>query len=88
MFSLWTMDGLLEPLDRICERSEKCDCDAMVLADEWRTVRLGSTGRGTLEEKGVTGKVDIVTRALRYAIVQNRTSETLWLGIPLILKKA
>ena len=57
---VFSMDGLVAPLDKICDLAEKYD--ALVMVDECHAAGfLGKTGRGTLEDKGVMGRVDIVT---------------------------
>ncbi|HZJ20285.1 MAG TPA: aminotransferase class I/II-fold pyridoxal phosphate-dependent enzyme, partial [Pricia sp.] len=49
---VFSMDGLVAPLDKICDLAEKYD--AMVMIDDCHaTGFIGQTGRGTLEEKGV-----------------------------------
>ncbi|MCB0821028.1 MAG: aminotransferase class I/II-fold pyridoxal phosphate-dependent enzyme, partial [Bacteroidetes bacterium] len=60
---VFSMDGLVAPLDKISELAEKYD--AMVMIDECHAAGfIGETGRGTLEEKGVMGKIDIITGTL------------------------
>ncbi|HUH50950.1 MAG TPA: glycine C-acetyltransferase [Flavobacterium sp.] len=57
---VFSMDGLLAPLDKICDLADKYD--ALVMVDECHaTGFIGTTGKGTLEAKGVMGRVDIVT---------------------------
>lgn len=64
---VFSMDGVLAPLDGICELAEKYD--ALVMIDECHaTGFIGETGRGTLEEKGVMGKIDIITGTLGKAM--------------------
>jgi glycine C-acetyltransferase len=64
---VFSMDGLLAPLDKICDLAEKYD--AMVMIDECHaTGFIGSTGRGTLEEKGVMDRIDIITGTLGKAL--------------------
>lgn len=64
---VFSMDGLLAPLDRICELAEKYD--AMVMIDECHAAGfIGPTGKGTLEEKNVMGKIDIITGTLGKAL--------------------
>ena len=61
------MDGLLAPLDKICDLAEKYD--AMVMIDECHAAGfIGETGRGTLEEKGVLDRIDIITGTLGKAL--------------------
>jgi glycine C-acetyltransferase len=64
---VFSMDGLLAPLDKICKLSEQYD--AMVMVDECHAAGfIGKTGRGTLEEKGTMGRVDIITGTLGKAL--------------------
>ncbi|GMN09625.1 glycine C-acetyltransferase [Croceitalea sp. MTPC9] len=64
---VFSMDGLLAPLDDICDLADKYD--AMVLIDECHSAGfIGETGRGTLEEKGVLKRIDIITGTLGKAL--------------------
>lgn len=64
---VFSMDGLVAPLDKICDLADKYD--AMVMIDECHaTGVIGDTGRGTLEEKGVMGRIDIITGTLGKAL--------------------
>jgi len=64
---VFSMDGLVAPLDKICDLADKYD--AMVMVDDCHaTGFLGKTGRGTVEEKGVMNRVDIVTGTLGKAL--------------------
>ncbi|MDX1461555.1 MAG: glycine C-acetyltransferase [Marinirhabdus sp.] len=64
---VFSMDGLLAPLDNICDLAEKYD--ALVMIDECHAAGfIGETGRGTLEEKGVMGRIDIITGTLGKAL--------------------
>ena len=64
---VFSMDGLLAPLDAICDLAEKYD--ALVMVDECHAAGfIGTTGRGTLEEKNVLSRVDIVTGTLGKAL--------------------
>jgi len=64
---VFSMDGLVAPLDKICDLAEKYD--AMVMIDECHaTGFIGETGIGTLEEKGVLGRIDIITGTLGKAL--------------------
>ena len=64
---VFSMDGLVAPLDQICELADAYD--AMVMIDECHaTGFIGETGRGTLEEKGVMGRIDIITGTLGKAL--------------------
>lgn len=64
---VFSMDGLVAPLDKICELADKYD--AMVMVDECHAAGfIGATGKGTLEAKGVMGRVDIITGTLGKAL--------------------
>lgn len=64
---VFSMDGLVAPLDEICALAEKYD--SMVMIDECHaTGFIGPTGIGTLEEKNVMGEVDIITGTLGKAM--------------------
>jgi glycine C-acetyltransferase len=64
---VFSMDGLVAPLDKICDLADKYD--ALVMIDECHaTGFIGATGIGTLEEKGVLGRVDIITGTLGKAM--------------------
>ncbi len=64
---VFSMDGLVAPLDEIVTLAEKYD--AMIMIDECHaTGFIGETGRGTLEEKNVMGKIDIITGTLGKAM--------------------
>jgi glycine C-acetyltransferase len=64
---VFSMDGLLAPLDKICDLADKYD--ALVMVDECHAAGfLGENGRGTLEAKNVLGRVDIITGTLGKAI--------------------
>lgn len=64
---VFSMDGLLAPLDLICELAETHD--AMVLIDECHaTGFIGEKGKGTLEKKGVMNRIDIITGTLGKAL--------------------
>ena len=64
---VFSMDGLVAPLDEITVLAEKYD--AMIMIDECHSAGfIGETGRGTLEEKGVMGKIDIITGTLGKAL--------------------
>lgn len=64
---VFSMDGLVAPLDEICDLADKYD--AMVMIDECHaTGFIGETGIGTLEEKGVLGRIDIITGTLGKAM--------------------
>lgn len=64
---VFSMDGLVAPLDEICDLADKYD--AMVMIDECHAAGfIGETGRGTLEEKNVMGRIDIITGTLGKAL--------------------
>ncbi len=64
---VFSMDGLLAPLDQICDLADQYD--ALVMIDECHaTGFIGETGRGTLEEKGAMGRIDIITGTLGKAL--------------------
>lgn len=64
---VFSMDGLVAPLDKICDLADKYD--ALVMIDECHaTGFIGDTGRGTLEAKGVLGRIDIITGTLGKAL--------------------
>ena len=57
---VFSMDGIVAQLDKICDLADKYD--ALVMVDECHaTGFIGKTGRGTVELKNVMGRVDIVT---------------------------
>lgn len=64
---VFSMDGLVAPLDKICDLADKYD--ALVMIDECHaTGFIGKTGIGTLEEKRVLGRIDIITGTLGKAL--------------------
>ena len=64
---VFSMDGLVAPLDAICDLADTYD--ALVMIDECHaTGFIGETGRGTLEEKNVLGRIDIITGTLGKAL--------------------
>jgi glycine C-acetyltransferase len=64
---VFSMDGYLAQLDRICELAERHD--ALVMVDDSHAVGVvGPGGRGTPEHHGVIERVDIVTGTLGKAI--------------------
>ena len=64
---VFSMDGLLAPLDAICDLADKYD--ALVMVDECHaTGFLGKTGRGAVELKNVMDRVDIITGTLGKAL--------------------
>jgi glycine C-acetyltransferase len=64
---VFSMDGYLVKLDRICDLAEAYD--AMVMVDDSHaTGYIGATGRGTPEHCGVRGRVDVITSTLGKAL--------------------
>jgi glycine C-acetyltransferase len=64
---VFSMDGLVAPLDKICDLADQYN--ALVMVDECHAAGfLGATGRGSLEAKGVMGRVDIITGTLGKAL--------------------
>ncbi|MHA6279065.1 glycine C-acetyltransferase [Salinimicrobium sp. CAU 1759] len=64
---VFSMDGLVAPLDKICDLADQYD--ALVMIDECHaTGFIGQDGIGTLEEKGVLGRIDIITGTLGKAL--------------------
>ena len=64
---VFSMDGTLAQLDKICDLAEKYDALVMV-DDSHSTGFVGKTGRGTHEHCGVMGRVDIITSTLGKAL--------------------
>jgi glycine C-acetyltransferase len=64
---VFSMDGTIAKLDRICELAEKYDSLVMV-DDSHATGVLGKRGRGTPEHCGVIGRADIITGTLGKAL--------------------
>ncbi len=64
---VFSMDGVVASLDKICDLADKYE--AMVMVDECHAAGfIGKTGRGTLELKNVMGRVDIITGTLGKAL--------------------
>ena len=60
---VFSMDGNVAPMDKICELAEKSD--ALVMVDESHSAGVvGPTGRGVAEQFGVYGRIDIFTGTL------------------------
>ncbi len=60
---VFSMDGNVAPMDKICRLAEKYD--AMVMVDECHSAGVvGETGRGVTEKFGLRGQVDIITGTL------------------------
>ena len=64
---VFSMDGYVAQLDKICDLADKYD--AMVMVDDCHSHGfIGKTGRGTAEYKNVLGRVDIITGTLGKAL--------------------
>ena len=64
---VFSMDGDVAPLDRICELAEKYN--ALVFVDESHASGfMGKHGRGTHEHCGVLGRIDVITTTLGKAL--------------------
>jgi len=64
---VFSMDGDVAKLDRVCDLAEKYK--AMVMVDDSHaTGFVGKTGRGTHEYCGVMGRVDVITSTLGKAL--------------------
>ncbi len=64
---VFSMDGFVAPLDKICDLADKYK--ALVMVDESHaTGFIGKTGRGTVELKNVLGRVDLITGTLGKAL--------------------
>lgn len=64
---VFSMDGIVAPLDKICDLADKYE--AMVMVDECHAAGfIGATGKGTPEAKSVMGRVDIITGTLGKAL--------------------
>ena len=60
---VFSMDGNVAPIDKICDLAEKYD--ALVMVDESHSAGVvGPTGRGVAEEFGAYGRIDIFTGTL------------------------
>ncbi|MFM8472714.1 MAG: glycine C-acetyltransferase [Candidatus Kapaibacterium sp.] len=65
--AVFSMDGTVAPLDRICDLADRYD--ALVMVDECHSMGfMGKNGRGVVEMCGVTGRVDIITGTLGKAL--------------------
>jgi glycine C-acetyltransferase len=64
---VFSMDGFVAPLDKICDLADKYN--ALVMVDESHASGfIGKTGRGTVELKNVMNRVDIITGTLGKAL--------------------
>src|SRR5690606_15748524 len=64
---VFSMDGLVAPLDKLCDLAERYDAMVMI-AECHATGFIGATGIGTLEEKGVLDRIAIITGTLGKAL--------------------
>lgn len=64
---VFSMDGDIALLDKICDLAEKYDAIVMV-DDSHSTGFMGKTGRGTHEYRNVMGRIDIITSTLGKAL--------------------
>ena len=64
---VFSMDGYLAQLDKICALAEKYNAMTMV-DDSHATGYVGKTGRGTPEHCGVLDKIDLITSTLGKAM--------------------
>ncbi len=64
---VFSMDGDIAPIDKICALAEKYNALVMV-DDSHATGYIGKTGRGSAEYCGVLGKVDIITTTFGKAL--------------------
>lgn len=64
---VFSMDGTIARLDKICDLAEKYD--ALVMSDECHSTGfMGKTGRGVHEYRNAMGRVDIITGTLGKAL--------------------
>ncbi len=64
---VFSMDGFVAPLDKICDLADKYN--ALVMVDESHASGfIGKTGRGTVELKNVMDRIDIITGTLGKAL--------------------
>jgi glycine C-acetyltransferase len=64
---VFSMDGIIAPIDKICDLADKYD--AMVMVDDSHaTGFVGQTGRGAVEHCNALGRVDIITSTLGKAM--------------------
>ena len=64
---VFSMDGYVAQLDAICDLADQYQ--ALVMVDECHaTGFIGATGRGSVELRGVLGRVDIITGTLGQAL--------------------
>ncbi|MCE2503444.1 MAG: glycine C-acetyltransferase [Chlorobi bacterium] len=64
---VFSMDGIIAPIDKICDLADKYD--AMVMVDECHAAGfMGEKGRGSVEYCNAMGRVDIITSTLGKAL--------------------
>ena len=64
---VFSMDGYVAQMDKICDLADQYE--ALVMVDECHaTGFIGATGRGSIELRGVLGRVDIITGTLGKAL--------------------
>jgi glycine C-acetyltransferase len=64
---VFSMDGTIASLDKICDLADKHD--ALTMIDDCHAAGfLGENGRGTHEYRGVMGRIDIITGTLGKAL--------------------
>jgi glycine C-acetyltransferase len=64
---VFSMDGYVAQMDAICDLADQYD--ALVMVDECHaTGFIGATGRGSIELRGVLGRVDLITGTLGKAL--------------------
>lgn len=65
--AVFSMDGTIAPLDKICDLADQYT--ALVMVDECHSMGfMGAHGRGVVEHCGVMGRVDIITGTLGKAL--------------------
>jgi len=64
---VFSMDGTIAQLDRICDLADKYHALVMI-DDSHASGFMGATGRGTHEHHGVMGRIDIITGTLGKAL--------------------
>jgi glycine C-acetyltransferase len=64
---VFSMDGTIANLGGICDLAERYEALVMV-DDSHATGFLGATGRGSVEHRGVMGRVDVITSTLGKAL--------------------
>ncbi len=64
---VFSMDGDIARLDAICDLADQHDALVMV-DDSHATGFVGKTGRGSIEHRGVMGRVDVITSTLGKAL--------------------